>query len=217
MITSCLINIIKLTAKGIGACFSYLIPEKVPDFFRVLFSYIYTGYVRKRFLHLGSNSLIAYKAYIKGADCITIGEGTVFFRGARLTTNRSTITKDPPKLSIGRNCEFGNNNHITCINSISIGDNLLTGSNVLITDNAHGASTHEQMALPPKSRPLYSKGEVTIGNNVWIADNVCILPNVHIGNHVIIASNSVVTKDIPDFSIAAGAPANIIKKLDSNE
>jgi acetyltransferase-like isoleucine patch superfamily enzyme len=62
-------------------------------------------------------------------------------------------------------------------------------------------------------RPLISKGEVVIGDNVWIGEGAMILPNVHIGEHAIIAANSVVTKDIPAYSIAAGVPAKIIKHI----
>lgn len=217
MVESCFIKSIKISANTIGLCFSYFLPNRIPEFFRVTFSYMYTGYVRRRFLSFGKHSLIAYKAYIKGAGYISIGESTTFFRGARLAAYTPSMSQTPPRMYIGNHCEFGNNNHITCAYNICIGDNLLTGSNVLITDNAHGASTYEQMVLPPKERPLYSKGEVSIGNNVWLADNVCVLPNVHIGNNVIIAANSVVTKDIPDFTIAGGVPARVIKNEFTND
>lgn len=50
-----------------------------------------------------------------------------------------------------------------------------------------------------------------IGNNVWIGEKATILPGVHIGDSVVIAANSVVTKDIPSFSVAAGVPAQIVK------
>ena len=56
-----------------------------------------------------------------------------------------------------------------------------------------------------------SKGDVIIGKNVWIGDKVTILPNVKIGDGVVIGANSVVTKDIPPCSVVAGNPAKIIK------
>lgn len=58
-----------------------------------------------------------------------------------------------------------------------------------------------------------SKGSVVIGNNVWIGDKVTILPGVTIGDNAVIAANSVVTKDIPSFSVAAGIPAVILKNV----
>ncbi len=97
----------------------------------------------------------------------------------------------------------------------SIGDYLLTGPNVLITDNSHGYNqTAEELSIAPNQRPLYSKREVHIGNNVWIGQNACILPGVTIGDGVIIAANSVVTHDIPAYSIAAGSPAKVIKHIE---
>ena len=67
--------------------------------------------------------------------------------------------------------------------------------------------------VSPRERNIYSKGPVIIGNNVWIGDKVTICPNVTIGDGAIIGANSVVTKDVPAFSIVAGSPVRIIKQL----
>ena len=67
--------------------------------------------------------------------------------------------------------------------------------------------------MAPNSRPLYSKGPVIIDDNVWIGEGAMIMPGVHVGNGAIIAANSVVTKDIPAYSVAAGIPAKIIKTM----
>ncbi len=121
--------------------------------------------------------------------------------------------KFTPQITIGNNCNFGSYTHITAINSITIGDNVLTGRFVLITDNSHGKSTIEENDIHPAHRQFYSKGPVTIEDNVWIGDKVSIMPNVCIGQGSIIAANSVVTKDIPPRSIAAGVPAKVIKTI----
>ena len=60
---------------------------------------------------------------------------------------------------------------------------------------------------------MSSKGETIIGNKVWLGDNVVVLSGVKIGNNSIIGANSVVTKDIPSFSIAVGSPAKVIKTI----
>lgn len=114
---------------------------------------------------------------------------------------------------IGNNCSIRNNAHITAINCIRIGDNLLTGTNVLITDNSHGQSTREHMSLPFTERPLYSKGPVVIGNNVWLGNNVCVMSGVTIGDGAIIGANAVVTHDIPAYAVAAGILAKVVKQL----
>jgi acetyltransferase-like isoleucine patch superfamily enzyme len=98
------------------------------------------------------------------------------------------------------------------VNKIIIGNNLLTGKWVTITDNAHGTTDKEALLSPPIERLLSSKGPVIIGNNVWIGDKATILPGVTIGDGAIIGANAVVTKDVPPYSVVVGNPARIIKK-----
>ena len=62
---------------------------------------------------------------------------------------------------------------------------------------------------------MTSKGPVIIGDNVWIGDKATILGGVTIGESVIIAANSVVTKDVPPYSVVAGIPAKVIKKMNN--
>lgn len=108
-----------------------------------------------------------------------------------------------PEISIGNNVSIGEYVHITAVNRIVIGDGVLTGRRVLITDNSHGDFVKSELEHRPITRPLYSKGEVIIGNNVWIGDKATILPNVHIGEGSIIAANAVVTKDVLEYSVVA--------------
>ena len=96
---------------------------------------------------------------------------------------------------------------------IQIGDNLLTGNDVLISDNNHGQTVKDDLMIRPQDRPIHSKGEIIIGNNVWIGEKAVVLGNVKIGDGAIIAANSVVTHDVPAYSIAAGVPAKIIKQI----
>ena len=108
-------------------------------------------------------------------------------------------------MEIGNNVSIGEYSHITCTNKATIGNGVLTGRFVLITDNSHGATTNDEIETPPLSRQIHSNGTTTIKDNVcWIGDKVTILPNVKIGKGAIIAANAVVTKDIPDYSVAVG-------------
>ena len=118
-----------------------------------------------------------------------------------------------PRLEIGAGVFFNFNVHVGVIDRISIGDNVLVGSNVLITDHGHGRTDRSELGKPPVERALDSKGPVTIEENVWIGENVCILPGVHIGRGSVIGAGAVVTRDIPEFSVAAGNPARIIRSL----
>ena len=67
--------------------------------------------------------------------------------------------------------------------------------------------------MSPIKRDIVSKGAVIIGKNVWVGDKVSIMPNVRIGDGAIIAANSVVTKDVPPYSIVGGNPAKVIKEI----
>ncbi len=89
-------------------------------------------------------------------------------------------------------------------------------SKIYISDINHGDYSGEfefsAPHIPPDSRKLYTK-PVSIGNNVWIGENVCILPGVNIGDGCIIGANSVVNGDIADNCMVAGAPAKVIKEF----
>ena len=117
------------------------------------------------------------------------------------------------KLTIGAHVNLSDYVHIGCASAVTIGDGVLIGSKVLITDHSHGiigASGPEELSQRPNVRQIYSKGPVVIHDNVWIGDGVCILADVSIGAGAIVGANSVVTKDIPPGTIWAGAPARQI-------
>ena len=108
--------------------------------------------------------------------------------------------------------------HIGATNYIEIGKDVLFGSKVYVTDHGHGIYSGKNQSSPvrpPALRPLDNDKKVIIGDNVWLGDNVVVLPNVTIGKGCIIGANSVVTKDIPEYSIAIGVPAKVIKRYDS--
>lgn len=121
------------------------------------------------------------------------------------------------KLLIGDNCIIGDYAHISANYRVTIGKNVLMASRVFISDTNHGNYSGEyEVSSPqiaPNNRKLYFK-ETVIGDNVWIGENVSILPGVKVGYGCIIGANSVVTKSIPDNCIAVGNPARVIKKYD---
>lgn len=120
-------------------------------------------------------------------------------------------------MTIGKNVRINDFVHITAADSVTIGDNVLIASKVLITDVAHGSYIGDEQDSRPdeivNNRELSTKS-VFIGNNVWIGENVNILPGVFIGNNCIIGAGSVVTGYFLANSIIAGNPARVIKKYD---
>lgn len=120
------------------------------------------------------------------------------------------LTNEPIcELKIGNGCYIGNFSHIYATKSILIEDDVLIADKVYIADNAHG---YENMEIPIVQQPIVQKNTVRIGEGSWIGENVCIIAS-NIGRHSVIGANSVVTKDIPDYCVAVGNPAKIIKKF----
>ncbi len=200
----------------LAKCCSYIISySHLSTIWRILQRTWYSGYLAREFNSFGEKSWIQPSAaHICGQKHISIGSHCVFGKNIQLTAwdkyNGQTYS---PQIIIGNNCCFGEDNHITSMNKIIIGNNVLTGKKVLITDNAHGASDRFTIDTPPMTRPLYSKGPVIIEDNVWIGEKASIMPGVHIHKGCIIAANAVVTKDIPPHCIVAGVPAKIVKQL----
>lgn len=115
----------------------------------------------------------------------------------------------------GENIYLGKNSHINhncCIwassnSKIILGDNLLMGPGTKIFSSNHNSALGISMNVQP-----YVEKDIVIGNDVWIGANCVILSGVNIGDGAIIAAGSVVTKDIPPYTIAGGVPAKPIKK-----
>ena len=170
----------------------------------------------KKFKSIGKDSFMGVGFSVNFPEYIVAGDNFKCGKDVRLQVwpiyhNRSTGYK--PELIIGNGVSLTERCFISCMNRIVIGDGTLLGSDVFVTDNSHGRNTMEEADTPPGERELYSKGIVEIGRNVWVGKNTCVMPGVKIGDGCVIGANSVVTHDIPPYSIAVGAPAKAIKKI----
>lgn len=175
-----------------------------------IIKYLRSFFMRKKFGYCHHTVRFEKLGKLIGAQYIQIRETSDIQYGTHLTAWDNYGNK--PMIKIGKDCHIGAYNHITSINSIEIGDGFVSGMYVTITDNSHGYTDKETMDLPVSKRKVVSKGKVFIGDNVWIGDKATILPNVKIGNGAIIAANTVVTSDIPAYSVAAGNPAKIVRQ-----
>ena len=128
-------------------------------------------------------------------------------------SDETTFVNPPFYCDYGSNIEVGKNffanYHCVILDNakVSIGDNCLIAPNVSIYTAGHPLH-------PDLRNTFYEYGiGVTIGDNVWIGGNVVICPGVHIGNNVVIGAGSVVTKDVPDWSLAVGNPCKVLRKI----
>ncbi len=176
--------------KYIFLLLSKLFPYQTYELLLRLIRGIRSYWLIPQFKTCGINSRFERIGKIIGQKYISIGNYTYFAEGFYITVWKKD--KDP-LLIIGNNCAFGKDNHITCSNEIRIGDNLLTGKWVTITDNSHGQTDFDSLKLPPIKRSVFSKGPVIIGDNVWIGEKATVLPGITFGKAATIAANVVVT------------------------
>lgn len=150
-----------------------------------------------------------------GIDVKFVNRGTVIL-GRSVIIRPSTRVyagNSQSLVSFGDGTEIGEHSTISSNNSIVFGNDVLTGPHIFIADHNHA---YENPLLPVSKQGVKcnTTDEVVIGDGSWLGTNVVIVGNVHIGKHCVIGANSVVTKDIPDYSVAAGMPAKVIKKYD---
>ena len=144
-----------------------------------------------------------------GGKYITIGDNTIIQYKSWIEAN--PLTGEPEaELIIGNGCAIGHFNEIYATKSIVIEDNVLTADRVYISDNLHG---YENPDMPIIKQPIKQNGTVRIGEGSWLGVGVAVI-GANIGKHCVIGSNAVVTKDIPDYSVAVGMPAKVIKRYD---
>jgi len=169
---------------------------------------------KRSFKSFGKNSLLGLNSRIIKPQFISIGNNSSVCNGVELSCSEAPESIGKlPELIIGNNVSIGEYSHITCANKLIIGNGVLTGKKVLITDNAHGASNRTSLETQPMLRDIVSNGPVIIEDNVWVGEKASIMPNVHIGKGAIVAANAVVTKDVPAYAVVGGNPAKIIKQL----
>lgn len=157
--------------------------------------------------------LVRFPLDLRGRKKIDLGQNLTTGRNCRIEAYN--LKNKDKIITFGENVEINDYVHIAGGEKIKIGNNVLIASRVYISDIVHGNYTGYNQDKPwsiPKERKLSTK-PVIIEDNVWIGEGVCVLPGVRIQSGSIIGANSVVTKDIESDSIAAGIPAQIIKKF----
>lgn len=204
----------------IGVVISYIYNFRIYSAVCSIKKYIYTGLFKRHFKKFGKESEIKPSfLMLLGPQYISIGNNCYIGSRVQLTAWDSSYIGGnyKPEIILGDGVSIGDESQVTAINRIVIGNGVLTGKKVLITDNSHGEVVRELMDVAPLDRQIVSKGPVIIGDNVWIGEKATIVSNVKIGNGAIIAANSVVTKDVPPYCVVAGCPARIVKVLDEKE
>lgn len=151
---------------------------------------------------------------LEGGERITIGANSLIGSGSELLVYAKHFARPlDSKLVIGSHVRITARCRITCAGTITIGNDTLLAPDVFITDHNHGMDPEAKGGYSPQNITIK---DVNIGEGVWLGQRVCVLPGVAIGDHSIIGANSVVTRDIPPYMIAVGAPAKVIKTWNSD-
>ncbi len=206
---------IKKIALFLGSCLLAIYPYRLYIYVKSFKKFCYTGYFKGVFKTFGEGSVINPSfLMLVGPQYIEIGKDVYIGSRTQLTA-WDNVNKEhfKPSIVIGDASSIGDESQITAINKIIIGNGVLTGKKVLITDNSHGKTCINEIEQAPSYRSMYSKGATIIEDNVWIGEKASIMGGVHIGYGAIIAANAVVTKDVPAKCVVGGCPARIIKQI----
>lgn len=158
--------------------------------------------------------LFCFPITLRGKRFIDFGEGLTTGVGCRFDvfSNESGGGKI---VIFGKNCQINDYVHIVGMNRIEIGNNVLMASHIFISDNSHGSykgDAHDSNPTDPPTKRDYPTEPIYIGDNTWICESVMIMPGTKIGKGCVIGAHSIVRGEIPDYTIAAGNPAKVIKK-----
>lgn len=182
--------------------------------YRVYCQHEMNKWAEMNFASFGGSAHFQDVKYIKNSKYISVGKKFSSLYNLRLEAWDNYMGESfLPKIIIGDNVNFNSDIHISAVNAVSIGNNVLMASHIYISDHSHGEITSQNLEFSPSNRRLFSKGQVIIEDNVWIGTGVCILPGVTIGKNSIIGANSVVNTSFPPNSVIGGVPAKLIKQL----
>lgn len=164
-----------------------------------------------KYLKTGRKTAVLKPIRIIGKRNICLGKKVLIREGAYICTRNDRQLQC--YLNIADGVNIGHYSHIVATHSVIIDEYVLIADKVFISDSSH---TYENIDMPIIEQGIHNIGKVHIGAGSWIGDNVAII-GATIGKNCVIGANSVVTKNIPDYTVAAGIPAKILKQYDTNK
>jgi acetyltransferase-like isoleucine patch superfamily enzyme len=136
---------------------------------------------------------------------LELGDGVLFEPGVWITGD------EPARIRIGEGTFLNRNVMVAAVELVEIGAHCMFANGCFVTDGNHRFDDPE---MPVPWQGFSTKGPTRVGDNVWCGANVVITSGVTVGERCVIGSNSVVTQDLPPFSIAAGVPARVLRTIE---
>ena len=168
-------------------------------------------YYKFKFKKCGNRLKVGKNCRINNAKNICVGNNVVIDNNVELLVG-GVNERVQGVLSLGDYVHLSKFNCIGCCGKIVLENHVRLAPYVHITDRNH---SFDNIQMPIWQQPIIIK-DVYIGSETWIGFGAQIMPGVHIGRHCVVAAGSVVTKNIPDYSVVAGVPAKIVKQYNQN-
>jgi acetyltransferase-like isoleucine patch superfamily enzyme len=170
-------------------------------------------YRKALFAHLGKNVKIDFTVEIDGAEHMHVGDRVKVFPYCWLNIVKTSDKEDEKgvKIRVGDGTVISRRVIISASRFVVIGKDVMIAPNTMILDTDHA---YENIQVPIAHQGFSCKGGIEIGDGCWIAYGAVILGGVSVGKQSVVGANSVITKDIPPFSVAVGNPARVIKTYD---
>jgi len=169
---------------------------------------VFTEFLSGSFFSIGDGTTIIPPLRFRNLSQVQLGRGVIIHSHCWIQTLRGPGKGGIPKLIIKDYAAIGMNATISAAQQILIGEHVVLARNVYISDHGH---EYHDIKSPIGCQGISNIAEVKIGANSWLGQNSVILPGVKIGRNCVIGANSVVNQSIPDYSMAVGIPAKVVK------
>lgn len=171
----------------------------------------FTTLSRGAFQALGSKTLIQLPVRLSGESRISIGRDIFIGANSWLQVLSKAEEGSNPVITIGDGTSITGFCTISAAKSVIIEKNVLVARYVYIADHTHA---HADRTVPILSQGITKVAPVRICEGAWLGQSVVVGPGVTIGRGAVVGANSVVTRDVPDFTVVAGSPARVLRPVD---
>ncbi len=165
-------------------------------------------WISPSFAAFGRHTVIQPPARIVGEQMISIGSGT--FIGSNSWLQVLDGDERRVRLRIGDDTSISGQCVLSAVSRLTIGRSVLMARNVYVSDHSHA---FDDRLLAVLHQGLDKVAPVEIGDGAWLGQNTVVTPGVRVGRGAVVGANSVVTQDVPDRTVAVGAPARVVREL----
>ena len=169
---------------------------------------VFTFLCHGDFRQLGPRSSLSLPLRLHGTEHIEVGAGVFVGPNSWLEVIAAEERRSQPAIRIGDGVSIAGFCTITSRTSVIIERDVLIARYAYISDHTHA---HTAQDLPIKAQGITDVAPVRIREGAWLGQNVVVRPGVTIGRNAVVGANSVVKSDVPDFCVAVGAPARVVR------